>query len=545
MPSTAPVIRYTAREFATLKQALSEYIKATEPTLWTDFFESNLGVIMMDIIAYVGDILSFSIDRVAQEVNLSTCKRYASALRYAKSVGYRPSGPTPASVDLSITGHNTAQSVTVPEGTQVSAGGVSFETLQDYVFAAPTADPLTVPVVEGASTNDSFIADGTANQKYQSTLEQVADDSWNVYVNGAQWTEVSNLLDAQKDDVFKISYLQNSKIEIEFGDGTYGNRPSDGDTVLVTYRTTQGEAGNISGNSVNQPITIINGTAAVSVTATNLLAAAGGAARESLAHLKNFIPQWIKAVDKAISYNDYLELTNDYSGSAGTVGKATVNLRDSGTGPRILGAVQSYTLLPAGGVPVGSMYVVKDIDFAAPNGYGLYEWSGISWDWVSLPAYLAANIVDIYVWAPTADAFGGTTYTNASAALKSALMDFLNERSVITVRVCALDGTTTPVNINLGTVYINAAYELSEAQAAIELALSALFSREGHKPGSTIYLSDIYEAVNDVDAVERFNLTVPAADITAAYNELLVLGTITATYDTEPDVVPNVSGTCP
>ena len=126
MAATAPPIDYTAREFITLRNALSDYVKATEPELWTDFFESNLGVILMEIIAYTGDILSFSIDRVAQEVNLATCKRYASALRFANSVGYRPSGPTPASVNLKLTGYDATQQLTVPEGTQVSAGGVAF-----------------------------------------------------------------------------------------------------------------------------------------------------------------------------------------------------------------------------------------------------------------------------------------------------------------------------------------------------------------------------------------------------------------------------------
>lgn len=550
MASTAPVIDYTAREFATLKQALSDYIKATEPTLWTDFFESNLGVILVDVIAYVGDILSFSIDRVAQEVNLATCKRYASALRYAKSVGYRPSGPTPASVDLTLSGYDATETLTVPSGTTVKAGEVSFETTQDYVFTAPILTTPSIAVVEGSGTSDSFISDGSANQKFSSSEEQVADGSWEVFVNGVQWDEVANLLAAQKDNVFRVNYIQNSKIEVEFGDGIYGNRPGDGDTVTIAYRITRGSDGNIAGNSINQEVTAISGTTPRTLTATNPLAASGGADRESLEHLRNFIPQWIKAVDKAISYNDYLELSQDYSGPAGSIGKVTINLRDSGTGPRIINYLFSYLDLPDGSVgnpypAIGSIYVVKDIDLAAPSGWGMYQWDGLSWNWLSVPQWLAANIVDIFVWAPTSDAYGGTTYTNASAALKTELMDFLLERSLVTVRVCAQDGITTPVDIDLGIVYVNSSYSLTEAEAAVKLALSELFSRESHKPGSTIYLSDIYEAVNDVDAVERFNLTIPAGDTLAAYNELLVLGTITAAFDTEPEVVPTISGSCP
>lgn len=550
MASTAPPINYTAREFTTLKNALSSYVKATQPELWTDFFESSLGAVLMELIAYTGDILSFSIDRVAQEVNLATAKRYASALRYARSVGYRPSGPTPSSVDLEVQpGFDTSVQLTIPSGTRVSAGGTTFETTQDHVFTAPIAGTPSFGVVEGTASSDSFVADGSADQKYESTNERVADSSWSIFVNGVEWAEVSNLLSAQKENVYAVNYVQNSKIEVVFGDGTYGNRPQSGDTVTIEYRTTTGSEGNIAGNSINQQITATSGTGTIQVTVKNPLAASGGTDRESLEHLRNFIPQWIKAVDKAISYNDYLELANDYSGPAGSVGKATVNLRDSGTGPRIIDYLYSYTSLPDGSPgnpypPVGSIYAVKDGDGLAPSGWGLYQWNGASWDFLTPPLWLAGNIVDIYVWALAAGTYGAT-FANASSALKDELMDFLNERSVITVRVCALDGVTTAVDIDLGTVYVSSAYEIAAAQASVEAALVALFTRESHKPGSTIYLSDIYEAVNDVDAVERFDLTVPAGDTTAAFNELLVLGTITASYETEPESVPNVSGTCP
>lgn len=553
MVATAPSIRYTAREFITIKDALSDYIKATYPDLWTDFFESNLGVVLMEIIAYTGDILSFTIDRVAQEVILSTCKRYSSALRFAKSVGYRPAGPTSASVDITITDYVTTPTpaqVTIPSGTRVAAGSLSFETIEDYVFA-PGLTGISFPVVEGSETSDTFVSDGSANQRYDSVSEQVADLSWSIIVNGVEWVEVANLLSAQKDDVYKVNYTTNSKIEVVFGDGIYGNRPTNNDLITLTYRITKGSQGNITGNAIAQQITAVVGSLGRSITVTNLLAAAGGADRESLDHLKAFIPQWIKAVDKAISYNDYVALANDYSGIAGSVGKASVNLRDSGTGPRIIGYLNSFLSLPDGSPgnpypPVGSLYVIKDIDSAAPSGWGIYQWAGaLPWTFITPPLMLAANIVDIYVWAPTADAFGGITFTNASIALKDELMAFFDGISVVTVRVCAQDGIITPVNVDLGTVYVNSAYELVAAQAAVETALSTHFSREAHKPGSTIYLSDIYEAVNDVNAVERFDLTVPAADTTAAFNELLVLGTITATYATEPAIVPNVSGTCP
>ena len=123
MAATKPRIRYTAREFATILSALEEYVRAARPELWTDFFESSLGQVLIEIVAYVGDVLSFSIDRVGQEVNISTAKRYASALRFAESVGYRPAGPTPATVDIKVQNYDTANptpdQLTIVKGTRV------------------------------------------------------------------------------------------------------------------------------------------------------------------------------------------------------------------------------------------------------------------------------------------------------------------------------------------------------------------------------------------------------------------------------------------
>jgi len=553
MAATKPRIRYTAREFATILEALEEYVRAARPELWTDFFESNLGQVLIEIVAYVGDVLSFSIDRVGQEVNISTAKRYASALRFAESVGYRPAGPTPATVDIKVqdydTSNPTPDQLTIAKGTRVSAGQLVFETTRDWVFPAGTTD-VTFTVVEGVEFEDTFTSVGIPNQEFTSTQTNVADGSWSVFVNGIEWEEVSNLLNAQTENVYRVRYDNDNRIIVLFGDGTYGNIPPDGADVSIRYRTTQGAAGAIAGNTINQQITGILGipplTSTVTLNVTNPGASSGESDRESLAHLRRFIPLFIRSVDKAITQQDYVTLILGYSGPNGTIGKGTALLRDSGTGPRILDIFTSYTLLPDGSPsnpypPIGSIYIILDTDSAAPSGPGMYKWNGSTWEFVPTPAFFSGNLVDVYVWAPSGD-----TFANTSQALKDDLTAYLDARSLITVRVCVQDGITTPVDIDLGNVFVSPDYELSEVQTQVETALKDLFKRLDHQPGSTLRLSDIYEAVNDVDGVDYFDgVSTPTGDVTSAANELLVIGTITATYKVTPEQTPTVTGSCP
>ena len=52
-------INYTNRDFESIKQSLVEYAKRYYPTNFKDFNESSFGSLMLDTVAYVGDMLSF------------------------------------------------------------------------------------------------------------------------------------------------------------------------------------------------------------------------------------------------------------------------------------------------------------------------------------------------------------------------------------------------------------------------------------------------------------------------------------------------------
>jgi hypothetical protein len=60
-------IKYTSRDFNDIKFDLVEYAKRYYPDTYQDFSEASFGSLMLDTVAYVGDILSYYLDYQANE----------------------------------------------------------------------------------------------------------------------------------------------------------------------------------------------------------------------------------------------------------------------------------------------------------------------------------------------------------------------------------------------------------------------------------------------------------------------------------------------
>ena len=82
-------INYTSRDFNTIKRDLVNYAKTYYPNTYQDFSEAGFGSLMLDTVAYVGDILSFYVDYQANESYLSTAVEYQNIIKLARQIGYK------------------------------------------------------------------------------------------------------------------------------------------------------------------------------------------------------------------------------------------------------------------------------------------------------------------------------------------------------------------------------------------------------------------------------------------------------------------------
>lgn len=82
-------INYTARDFSSIKKDLVEHAKKYYPNRYQDFNEAGFGSLVIDSVAYIGDILSFYLDYQANESFLTTATEINNVLKLAKQMGYK------------------------------------------------------------------------------------------------------------------------------------------------------------------------------------------------------------------------------------------------------------------------------------------------------------------------------------------------------------------------------------------------------------------------------------------------------------------------
>ena len=83
-----PRLDYLAKDYASFRRLLVDLLPALNPD-WTERNPSDLGMALVELLAYEGDRLSYSQDAVANEAYLDTLRTRISARRHARLVDYR------------------------------------------------------------------------------------------------------------------------------------------------------------------------------------------------------------------------------------------------------------------------------------------------------------------------------------------------------------------------------------------------------------------------------------------------------------------------
>ncbi|HVF27300.1 MAG TPA: hypothetical protein VM943_03595, partial [Pyrinomonadaceae bacterium] len=82
-----PDINYLAKDYASFRQLMLDRMAALMPE-WRERNPADLGIALVELLAYVGDYLSYQQDAVATEAYLSTARRRTSIRRHARLVDY-------------------------------------------------------------------------------------------------------------------------------------------------------------------------------------------------------------------------------------------------------------------------------------------------------------------------------------------------------------------------------------------------------------------------------------------------------------------------
>ena len=145
-----PVIDYLARDYASFRRLMLDRLAVTMPD-WQERNPADLGIAVVEVLAYAADYLSYYQDAVATEAYLGTARRRVSMRRHARLLDYamhdgcnartwvhvQVSGPSiflPQGSQLltSVTGYATRIDPDTPDYSQVlSQRPAVFETMHD------------------------------------------------------------------------------------------------------------------------------------------------------------------------------------------------------------------------------------------------------------------------------------------------------------------------------------------------------------------------------------------------------------------------------
>src|SRR5687768_3080373 len=94
-------IDYMARDYESFRRALIELIPAKIPE-WTDRSPANFGIALIELFAYMADILSHYQDRVANESFLATARERRSVIDHLRLIGYDMAPAAASAARLSV-----------------------------------------------------------------------------------------------------------------------------------------------------------------------------------------------------------------------------------------------------------------------------------------------------------------------------------------------------------------------------------------------------------------------------------------------------------
>ncbi len=111
---------FKSYDFETLRRTMISYLQENYPEEFNDFIDSSEFIALIDVIAYLGQNLSFRIDLNARENFLETAQRRDSILRLAQLISYNPKRNVPANGFLKVTAVSTTDNVYDSNGTNLA-----------------------------------------------------------------------------------------------------------------------------------------------------------------------------------------------------------------------------------------------------------------------------------------------------------------------------------------------------------------------------------------------------------------------------------------
>jgi hypothetical protein len=304
--------------FDGIKNNLKTFMQSKTEFEDYDFDGSNLNA-MLDVLSYNSYMNAFYLNMIGSEMFLDTTQLKDSAISHAKELNYFPRSRTSAKALVTFTintGAETPSTVVIPENYMVRAKidqtYLDFSTDEDIIVynvnGAYSSGP--VYIYEGKIVTEYFTV--AAGKKYILQSENIDTNSLKVTVIKSENDSTSSIysysdtllgLNPESEVYFVQGYKEN-QYEIIFGDGITGKKLTNGNIVVVKYRSTNAELGNrVASFSIAQKV---ENKFDVNIS-TNAIAV-DGSEREDIESIKFYAPRHFTTQNRTVTKDDYINI---------------------------------------------------------------------------------------------------------------------------------------------------------------------------------------------------------------------------------------------
>lgn len=502
----ANFIDFASTDFLSLRDSLLKYIQAVYPLDYNYFAESDFGMMLIELIAYMGHVLSYKADYLANENFLRTAKSRSSVKNLMQLIGIRMKGPIAAAADaritlsqaplwtptgtgsyITITPQNRVVTVTSPEdGLPISytlykvgvdgdidigndSGDIVLyesEKLSSTVFTNLVLLEGSL-AIETGTFSDTESLKNVRLQKFP-----VIEGSVQAFINNSietsgSYRQVENIFFASGSDdkVFQLLSDDNYAATLVFGDNNIGKVPAIGDTYTIIYRVGGGTRGNIGERVLNAQsnVTYKTDTTPISVTVENLSKGTGGSDAETIEKVKRYGPLFFRAQNRLVTLSDYKNFVNSYITSYGSVGKATATTRR---------------------------------------------------------AYSSGNIIDIYVL----EKANNLQLRKATPEFKRQLLEAMSDKKMLTDELVIVDGLIRTLDLQI-TVRLEKRYQYLEStiRQKLRLTIESFFNMDNNDFAKSFVPQDLMYSIFEIPEVRFATIDNVPETIQVNFNEIIQL----------------------
>ena len=228
-------VNYLNKDFSEFKTSLMDYAKSYFPNTYRDFNETSPGMMLLEMNAYVGDVLSFYIDQQYREMLLPLAEERRNIITMAKMFGYKVKPIVPSFTDLLFTSQvssleDNRSKVDYSDGGIFNAGiEIASDTDSDIIFT--TLEPIDFRISGSGDgrTIGSVLADTglaktytlsrtvkavSATQKTISFQIDAPTKFKKITIPDTNVVDIISCIDSNGNNWYEVDYLAQDKVPI-------------------------------------------------------------------------------------------------------------------------------------------------------------------------------------------------------------------------------------------------------------------------------------------------------------------------------------------